>query len=336
MLDEKNIVRTMNYAYSLVVLPLVILLMPIERVLAHGWLSIALLFLYALVIYAISKSYNWIIYLLRKHYLKACLAIICTLAVAFVFMVLRQRVSYPEHSQLCEVISSLYGRHLQTMGLLGLLSMCYGLLTGIMVELFNNIIKRQSIEAERNKAQLALYKTQINPHFLFNTFNTLYALHLTRSEKLGTFILQFSALVKYMYTHAESTEIKLRDEAQYLENYIDLQRTRLGTNGKVNYSYHFGKEELLIPPMLLITFVENAFKYGSSASEDYQIDIKLEQEENELRFSTRNAIFNSTHNSSGVGIENCRKRLDVVYPHRYQLHCQESAGMFHLQLIIKL
>ncbi len=336
MLDEKNIVRTMNYAYCLVVLPLVILLMPIERVLAHGWASIALLFVYALVIYAISKRYNWIIYLLRKNYLKVSIAITLAFVVAFIFMVLRQWVSYPELSGLSEVIASLYGRHLQTMGLLGLLSMCYGLLTGVMVELFNNIIHRQSLEAERNKAQLALYKTQINPHFLFNTFNTLYALHLTRSEHLGAFILQFSALVKYMYAHAESTEIQLADEAQYLENYIDLQRTRLGTNGKVNFECDIEEGEICIPPMLLITFVENAFKYGTSSSASYQIDITLEQKGNELRFSTQNAIFDKPQNSSGVGIENCRKRLDVIYPNRYQLLTHELTNIFHLQLIIQL
>ncbi len=336
MIKEKQILRTMNIAFCLVVLPLVILLMPVERVLAHSMSSIALLFIYAIVIYALSKRFNWGLYLLRRQFFRATLSLLSTILVAFLFMLLRQKVSYPDHHTFQAVMESLYGRHLQMMGLLGLLSMCYGILTGIIVELFNNTSHRQELENERNKAQLALYKAQINPHFLFNTLNTLYALHLTQSKYLDAFILKLSSLVKYTYSHAESDMVRIGDEMSYLQDYIDLQCARLSSNGSIHFTQHLDDEEKLIPPMLLITFIENAFKYGVSSTEDYEIYIHIEQTSHQFIFTTHNTIHNRKKSSSGLGLENCRKRLELIYGDSFLLKNHEDGDQYHTYLSLSL
>ena len=130
----------------------------------------------------------------------------------------------------------------------------------LIFELFRQILSKQEIEAEKNKAELALYKAQINPHFLFNTLNALYGLVLTKSDKTESAFIKFSNILKYMYAQTTSDLISISNEVEYIRQYVDLQSLRLNKHTKVVFETEMDDEQIQIPPMILITFVENSFQ----------------------------------------------------------------------------
>lgn len=191
---------------------------------------------------------------------------------------------------------------------------------GMLNEAFRQRLARKEVEYERNKAELALYKAQINPHFLFNTLNTLYGLLITHSDKTEATLERFINLTKYMYNNANHELIALAEEVDYISQYIDLQRLRLNEYAEVSFQHQVADETMPVPPMLLITFVENAFKYGISSNEPCFIHIKLTQELSILHFEVENSVFeHKVRTSKHMGIENCRRRLALLYPGRHRL-----------------
>lgn len=171
---------------------------------------------------------------------------------------------------------------------------------------------------------------------MFNTLNTLYGLYITKSEKTGGVFIKFTDMIKYMYTNAERETIAIAEEIEYLHEYIELQTLRLGAQTTVNFTCDIDNDTLLIPPMILITFVENAFKYGVSSTAVSNIDIKVEVARGYLLFSTQNEVFPRQEKSTGIGIANCRKRLELLYPNRYTLTCTEEGKQFTTYLKIAL
>lgn len=131
---------------------------------------------------------------------------------------------------------------------------------GTLAELYRRTIERQAAEHEQRKAELALYKVQINPHFLFNTLNTLYGLMLTDVARAETAFMQFMDMTKYMYTNADKDRVPLRSEIDYIRQYIELQKNRMNDHTHVHLSIESrnGCPDAMIAPMILITFVENA------------------------------------------------------------------------------
>ena len=191
---------------------------------------------------------------------------------------------------------------------------------GMLNEAFRQRIVRREVEYERNKAELALYKAQINPHFLFNTLNALYGLLISHSDKTEAMLERFINLTKYMYNNANREYISLAEEVEYISQYIDLQKLRLNEYADVSFMSNMEDEHMLVPPMLLITFVENSFKYGVSSSEPCFIHIELEQKHGALSFKVENSVFErEVKNSKRMGIENCRRRLSLLYPGRHSL-----------------
>ncbi len=208
---------------------------------------------------------------------------------------------------------------------------------GMLNEAYRQRLAREEVEYERNRAELALYKAQINPHFLFNTLNTLYGLLITRSDKTEATLERFINLTKYMYNNANHEFIPLAEEVEYIGQYIDLQKLRLNGFADVGYTHRVEHEAMPVPPMMLITFVENAFKYGISSNEPCFIRICLEQRGDTLHFEVENSVFPRTAGGSGgMGIENCRRRLALLYPDRHRLDIgQDGEGTFRVRLEIK-
>ena len=198
-------------------------------------------------------------------------------------------------------------------------------------------MSKKEVEMEKSKAELALYKAQINPHFLFNTLNALYGLVLTKSEKTESIFIKFSNILKYMYSQGISETISIGQEMDYIQQYIDLQSLRLNHHTQVIFENKIENPSLPITPMILITFVENCFKYGSSPDKDCTIHIQASDQNNCLLFQTENKIMReSARDSSQVGIENCRKRLELIYPKRHRLTIQEDDSLFKVKLEIQL
>ncbi|MGN0231750.1 MAG: sensor histidine kinase [Muribaculaceae bacterium] len=193
---------------------------------------------------------------------------------------------------------------------------------GMVSEVSRQRLAREQMELERKKAELALYKVQINPHFLFNTLNNLYGLFITGSDRTGAMLEKFISLTKYLYMNAERDFIPLRDEVKYIEQYIELQKLRIGKNVDVKFSHSICDGTQGIPPMLLITFVENAFKYGISSIEPCFIMICLDQgPDGTISFMSTNSVCRKDDNvsSTGTGLTNCRRRLELIFPGRYEL-----------------
>lgn len=215
----------------------------------------------------------------------------------------------------------------------------YSLTTSFVNELYNQLLQKRKIEAQRDKAKLAVFKAQISPHFLFNTLNTLYSLVVGTSQRAEDAFIKFTEILKYTYVTIDNELVPLKDEIAYIQNYIDLQEIRLNKHTNVVWTYDVDDENVMIPPMLMLTFVENAFKYGASTSRDCTISISLKLESGSLEFKTSNSIMkhaNEFHSDMPVGIENCRARLNGIFPKRHSLETIESDGAFSVNLSIQL
>ena len=217
--------------------------------------------------------------------------------------------------------------------------MGYALSVSFIKELYHRKLQQSILENQRNKAELALFKAQINPHFLFNTLNSLYSLVIGTSEKAEDAFVKFTELLKYAYVTADNEWVTIDDELNYLNNYIDLERIRLDEHTQVECDFCIDDPSTAIPPMIFLTFVENAFKYGSSTSRHCRILIRLHVSHGHLLFETRNDIVRHAdefRTAMPVGISNCRSRLAVLFPGRHTISLSEEGGTFHVLLHINL
>ncbi len=212
----------------------------------------------------------------------------------------------------------------------------FGLSIELISELSKQIWVKKEIEMRKNKAELLLYKAQINPHFLFNTLNTIYGLVVTKSDKAESAFAQFSDILQYTYRHSVDETTDIQGEIEYLHHYINLQRLRLNHHTHIVFETDVDAPQFQIPPMLLITFVENAFKYGTSSSKDCTIFVSIQIKNNTLVFLAENDImeYDKSRNAS-IGIENCRKRLELLYPQRFELKTSECGHTYKVELIIR-
>lgn len=226
-----------------------------------------------------------------------------------------------------------------TLWLMFSLVMGYSLTISFVKELYEQLLLKKKIEAQRDKAELAIFKAQISPHFLFNTLNSLYSLVIGTSDKAEEAFIKFTDILKYTYVTIEKEIVPLSDEINYIRNYIDLQSIRLNRHTVVDWKYNVDNDKLLVPPMLMLTFVENAFKYGASTSKDCLIKIHLVVKDGVLEFETQNSIMKHTdefRKDMPVGIENCRARLSTLFPGKHKLSTVEENGNFKVLLSIDL
>lgn len=193
----------------------------------------------------------------------------------------------------------------------------------ISLEWFSINQRNKEIEAEKLKAELSFLKAQINPHFFFNTLNTIYALSLNKSDKATDAILVFSQLVRYVLNKAEQDTVPLMEEIVYLSDYIDLQKLRFSENLKVEFNVSGNIGDYTIAPLLLMTFVENAFQYGVSTHYPSDIIINLDTVAGLIHFDITNKIYKTQKqvgvDRQSIGIGNTSKKLDLIYPNNYTL-----------------
>lgn len=226
-----------------------------------------------------------------------------------------------------------------TLWLMFSLVMGYSLTISFVKELYEQLLLTKKIEAQRDKAELAVFKAQISPHFMFNTLNSLYSLVIDTSEKAENAFIKFTELLKYTYITIEKELVALSDEISYIQNYIDLQSIRLNAHTSIDWKYEVDNELIKVPPMLMLTFVENAFKYGSSTSRDCSIKIRLTVADGTLNFETGNNIMKHAdefRKDMPVGIENCKSRLASLFPDKHTLTTVEEDGFFRVSLTIQL
>jgi two-component system LytT family sensor kinase len=194
----------------------------------------------------------------------------------------------------------------------------------------------QQKQEENLKTELSFLRSQINPHFIFNILNNLVALEQMKSPELGPTILKLSALMQYMIYETDEERVPLAKEVEYLQSYIDLQKQRFGNKVPVTASFNCPAGFLEIEPMLLIPFVENAFKHGVGLIDQPSIDIELCVRDKTLYFKVRNRYnLSSTEvkdKTSGIGLGNVRRRLNLLYGNQQHLDISRDDGWFIVSL----
>lgn len=192
-------------------------------------------------------------------------------------------------------------------------------------------------ETEKANAELSFLKAQINPHFLFNTLNNIYSMVVTKNENAADGVMKLSNIMRYVTDEVREDYVPLESEVDCMRNYIDLQKMRLGSNMNVELQVKGDAGDKRIAPLLLMTFVENAFKHGVSSHEQAGILISLSIDQNECTFFCKNKLFDFKRNSerAGIGIPNARRRLEHLYPGKYTLGINSQNGFFTVQLTIQ-
>jgi two-component system, LytTR family, sensor kinase len=205
------------------------------------------------------------------------------------------------------------------------------------VDWFLNEKVKKSLENDKLSAELAFLKSQINPHFLFNSLNNIYSLAYQKSEQTPEAILKLSEIMRYMLNESNETLVELGKEIRYLDNFIELQKLRFGSRIALDLRVEVRDTEKKIAPLILISFVENAFKHGVVTDPHNAIRIHLLEENGKLDFSVWNRKgLQNKDETGGVGLNNVKRRLELAYPGRHILRIENSDEVYYCRLSLDL
>lgn len=209
----------------------------------------------------------------------------------------------------------------------------------LVEDYFEQLATQKKLEELNRIAELNFLRSQINPHFLFNTLNNINALIRLRPNEAEQSIITLSELMRYMLNTSKSDKVELSKELEYITNYVSLQKLRLPPDFNLVFILKGKSEMRFVEPLLLIGFIENTFKHGISGEEGDFIYISIDIKENLLELTTKNRMHDQ-HNIkeivSGVGLENTKKRLEIQYKNKYSLETSETNGMYEVNLKLKL
>lgn len=216
------------------------------------------------------------------------------------------------------------------------------IIIGTIIRLYEQWIENdrinKEIEVKKNKTELESLKNQLNPHFLFNSLNSIYSLSTKKSNDTPEAVIMLSELMRYMLYKANDKKVFLKDELQYIENYIKLQHIRIAKNKNVKINIKGEISTQKISPLLFISYIENAFKYGTDFNGNTEIEIDISVKDNELQFKCVNIIGNRSKDeeSSGIGMQNTKNRLELLYPDKHWLTTIEKDNKFMVDLKLKI
>jgi two-component system LytT family sensor kinase len=205
------------------------------------------------------------------------------------------------------------------------------------VDWFLNERIQRDLENQRLSAELAFLKSQINPHFLFNSLNSIYSLAYQQSENTPGAILKLSEIMRYMLYECNDNKVDLSKELQYLQNYIDLQKIRFGNNAYIDFKIDGVVTDQQIVPLLLIAFIENAFKHGIANDAASPIIMVISIDKEHLQFYIENKKHTNNRDAiGGIGLNNVRRRLDLLYPGKYNLDIRDEIDTYTCELSLVL
>lgn len=198
--------------------------------------------------------------------------------------------------------------------------------------------KQSQLILENTKMELQLLKNQINPHFLFNTLNNLYGLTYNKSDKAPEVVLMMSDTLRYVIYETQKILVPLHKEIEFLNNYIKLESLRFPEGTQISLNTDIPQNDLQIAHMLLLPFIENCFKHSDlHSNKNGKIEIYIWLEDKTLQFSCENSFNpNKTTTTSGIGIENTIKRLNIIYGKNYQYSYHKEDNIYYTQLTILL
>jgi sensor histidine kinase YesM len=223
-------------------------------------------------------------------------------------------------------------------------SLILGILIKMVRAIAQNQLKEAQVSASHSKSELHLLQSQLSPHFLFNTLNNMYGLSLTQHEKIPPLLLKLSELLRYSVYEASEIYVPLKDELAYIKNYIEFEKIRIGDRLLLRTDIEeIVNTDIKIAPMLLIVFIENAFKHAkNTADQKIFIEIALKTWGSSILFSAKNSYSkpeeqsNVINKSSGFGLASVRKRLELLYQNEHDLTIENDEAFYKVMLQIKM
>jgi two-component system LytT family sensor kinase len=205
------------------------------------------------------------------------------------------------------------------------------------IDWFLNERVQRDLENQRLSAELAFLKSQINPHFLFNSLNSIYSLAYQKSDTTPEAILKLSEIMRYMLYESNDNKVDLAKELLYLQNYIDLQKIRFGNKAFVDFKIIGEVGNQKIVPLILIAFIENAFKHGVANDPSVPIRLLINLDGTHLHFYMENKKHMHNRDAEGgIGLNNVKRRLDLLYPGKYTLTIQDETDIYTCELSLVL
>ncbi len=217
------------------------------------------------------------------------------------------------------------------------------ILMAILIKLLKLSYERQHLNLklleDKTSAELAMLKSQINPHFLFNTLNNIYTLSLKKSDQTPEVVLKLSEMLDYLLYECDASKVPIQKEIQLIDNYIYLQKVRFGHRLEVDFKKDNIQKDRMIAPMLLLPFIENSFKHGLGKDrKNSWVKMKLSAVDQKIEFIIENNknkhASDNNNNSGGIGLTNVEKRLELIYPENYHLGITETEDTYLVHLLI--
>lgn len=203
-----------------------------------------------------------------------------------------------------------------------------------------NLLLQEELKIERVNTEILFLKAQINPHFFFNTLNNIYALTQVNVEAAGDAIHKLSRMMRYVLYETQHVTVMLSREIDFVEDYIELMKLRLTDKVRVKFIHSEPFRDVPVAPMIFLPFIENAFKHGVSSTKQCFIHIEITQQSKSLQLLVRNTLFTEKKSilddSTGIGLVNTRRRLDLLYPGQYALSVRENKEEMEFAVILKL
>lgn len=209
---------------------------------------------------------------------------------------------------------------------------------GLVVDFYKRERLSQQLEHEKTDIKLQFLRNQLNPHFLFNSLNSIYSLVRSKSDDAPEAVITLSELMRYMLYETGDHVVPLEKELNYIQNYITLQRLRIKSSEGVKVNIHGDPKGLQIYPLVLISFIENAFKYGTDFKGNTHIDIKIDIKDNKLSFYVKNivGIHKEDKQNSGIGLENIQDQLQYLYANQHELTITSDKMYYEVDLTLNL
>lgn len=279
--------------------------------------------------------FNW--YLLIPKYLARNRILLYTAAVLTTLLaiaVVRAPLDYFVFGEYNKEMTSLYSyeRIVQYM-MGGLVLIFISSALKVTGNYIRNERRNKELETQKLTAELAFLKSQVNPHFLFNTLNNIYSLAYKQHPETPDAIMKLSLLMRYMLYESNDALVSLEKEVDHINNFIDLQKLRLREQTGIKFNIQGDLQGKQIAPMLLMTLVENAFKHGLVSKNEIGIILNLVVKEDSLLFSTiNNTSQHKKREFGGIGLENLKRRLNLLYNKRHELTFEEKEGTFYATL----
>ncbi len=333
-----NLPRYIDLVFCLIVLPVMVMIFPMERWFYHFTWFVITLVIWLYMLYMINRFFTVpLLFKDSKSRWTGIALIVASVGITYLFSMVTLYNPEPNiHDMGINRIFPAVLQYQQAVWSLFMIVEAFSFAIGLLTQTNLQRARRRAVEAERDKAEIELYKAQIKPHFMFNTLNSLYGLFLTHDDKAMESLEKYISMLRYIHTTSKHDFVSLSEEADYIRQYVELQSLRLNEMTEASLIIDIQNDNLQVPPMLLVTFVENCFKHGISPVEKSKISISLIERNGKLVFSTDNSIFPVKRIGEHMGIENCRKRLEMVYPGKHSMDISADGVSYHVKLSIEL